>query len=61
MSCRCGLDATLGWVWDMPQNAPPIGSPGWENPYTKGVAQKKKKKKKKKSEVSNKGSVIKEM
>ena len=40
---KCGLDATLLWLWCRLAAAAPFPSLAWELPYARGVDLKKKK------------------
>ena len=43
VSCRCGLDTALLWVWCRLAAASLIPPLAWEPPYAVGVALKRKK------------------
>ena len=49
VSCRCGSDSTLLWLWHVPVTIAPIPPLAWDPPYAMGTSLKKKKKKKKKA------------
>ena len=42
ISCRCGLDLALLWLWCRLAAVAPIRTLAWESPYAMGVALKKK-------------------
>ena len=45
VSCRCGSDPALLWLWYSLAPTALIGPPAWEFPYAMGVALKRQKKK----------------
>ena len=49
VTCRCGLDPTLLWLWRRLMATAPIRPLAWTPPYAVGVALEKTKKKKKKN------------
>ena len=50
---RCGLDASLLWLWCRPAATAPIRSVAWEPPYAEGAALEKNKRQKDKKKKKN--------
>ena len=58
ISCRCGVDLALLWLWCRPAAAAPIWPLTWEPPYAAGAALKRQKTKKKKKRKKKKSQVV---